>query len=176
MAAGILLLLQASFMSWRLALGTFLTLLIGLAGGLLMAYLCSGIVSLSSLFGLIAVFGINARISTLLIKQYQSLELEGNAFGSELILLGTRERLVPILMTILTTSLILLPFIIFGNIAGQEILYPMAIVILGGLATTIVVTLFLIPVLYLHFEARRKSDLEHTEFEIKPATPGDDLA
>jgi Cu/Ag efflux pump CusA len=79
-------------------------------------------------------------------------------------------------MTILTTSLILLPFIIFGNIAGQEILYPMAIVILGGLATTIVVTLFLIPVLYLHFEARRKSGLEHTEFEIKPATPGDDLA
>ena len=165
-AVGILLLLQASSTSWRLALATFLSLPIGLVGGLLAAYLNSSTVSLASLFGLLAVLGISARNSGLLIKHYQSLEQEGDAFGSGLILRGARERLVPLLMTALTTALILLPFILFGNIPGHEILYPMAIVILGGLVTTTLLNMFLLPIIYLNFGASHEPDLELSDQKI----------
>lgn len=173
-AVGIFLLLQASSTSWRLALAAFLTLPVGLAGGLLMAYLSGDIVSLASIFGLLAVLGISARNSILLIKHYQFLEREGDPFGFGLILRGTSERLAPIIMTATTAALILLPFILFGNIPGYEILYPMAVVITGGLVTTTLLNLFLLPVIYLHFGASREPDLELAGLEIRPVTAGND--
>ena len=72
-------------------------------------------------------------------------------FGPELVLRGARERLVPIMMTVLTTGLALVPLIVAGNIPGQEIEYPMAIVILGGLVTATLLNLFVVPSLYLRF-------------------------
>ncbi len=173
-AVGIFLLLQASATSWRLALVAFLTLPIGLAGGLLTAYLGGGTVSFAALFGLLAVMGIGARNIILLIKRYQSLEKEGSPFGSALILRGSRERLAPIMITALTLALILLPFIVFGNLPGHEILYPMAIVILGGLITMTFLNLFLLPVMYLHFGASREPDLELADLEIQPIMTGHD--
>jgi CzcA family heavy metal efflux pump len=151
---GMFLLLQAAFRSWRLATVVFLTLPLALAGGVLAALAGGGILSLGSLFGFLAVLGVAVRNGVVLISQFQQLERrEGQAFGAELVLNGARERLAPILMTSLATAVALIPFVIFGDIPGLEIVYPMAVVILGGLATSLLLNLFIIPTLYLRFGA-----------------------
>ncbi|MGZ8631271.1 MAG: efflux RND transporter permease subunit [Actinomycetota bacterium] len=151
-AIGILLLLQASFGSWRLATLSFLTLPIALIGGVLAAYLSGGVISLGSLVGFFTVLGIVARNGIMLISHYQHLErFEGVPFGPDLVLQGARERVVPIMMTVLTTGLALVPLLIAGEIPGQEIEYPMAWVILGGLITATLLNLFVVPSLYLRF-------------------------
>ena len=99
-----------------------------------------------------------------MVFDLQHLEKEeGVPFGRELVLQGASERLVPILMTVLTTGLALLPLIITGEIPGQEIEYPMAIVIFGGLITATLLNLFVVPSLYLRFakhSAERQPPLE----------------
>ena len=98
------------------------------------------------------MFGIAARNGILLVNHYQHLEdVEDQPFGIELVLRGSRERLAPILMTALATGLALVPLVISGEIPGAEIEYPMAIVILGGLVTSTLLNLFLVPTLYLRF-------------------------
>ena len=90
----------------------------------------------------------------MLIKHYQHLERhEGEPFGPRLVLRGARERLGPILMTGLAAGLALVPLVIAGDIPGHEIVRPMAIVILGGLVTSTVLNLFIVPILYLRFGA-----------------------
>jgi CzcA family heavy metal efflux pump len=149
---GIFLLLEAAFDSWRLALLAFLTLPVSLAGGVLAVLISGGTLSLGSLVGLLTILGVAARNSIALISHYRQLERgEGEEFGPALVLRGSRERLAPILMTTLALGLVLLPVLLFGSIAGHEILHPMAIVILGGLVTATVLNLFLIPILYLRF-------------------------
>jgi CzcA family heavy metal efflux pump len=151
-AIGVFLLLQASFGNWRLATLEFFTLPIALVGGLLAAYLGGGVISLGSLVGFLTVLGIVARNGIMLISHYQHLErYEGETFGPDLILRGARERVVPIMMTVLTTGLVLLPLIVAGEIPGQEIEHPMAVVILGGLVTATLLNLFVVPILYLRF-------------------------
>lgn len=157
---GIFLLLQASARSWRMALANLLILSAGLLGGLLAAFLAGETLSLASLFGLLTVFGIGARNSIMLVNHYQQIEQEEDKpFGPELVMRGSRERVGPILMTALTTALAMLPFVIFGNIPGQEIVFPMAVVILGGLVTSTLLNLFAMPALYLRFGASREADL-----------------
>ena len=154
-AIGILLLLQASFASWRLATISFLTLPIALVGGVIAAYLGSGIISLGSLVGFLTVLGIVARNGIMLISHYQHLEqFEGEPFGPGLVIRGARERVVPIMMTVLTTGLVLVPLILAGEIPGNEIEHPMAVVILGGLITATLLNLFVVPALYLRFGKR----------------------
>ncbi len=149
---GIFLLMQASFRSWRLASVVFLSLPMALVGGVLAAFLGGGILSLGSLVGFLTILGIAVRNSIMLISHYQHLEkFEGEKFGPKLVLRGARERLAPIMMTALTTGLILVPMVIFGNIPGNEILSPMAIIILAGLVTSTYLNLFIIPALYLRF-------------------------
>jgi CzcA family heavy metal efflux pump len=151
-AIGVLLLLQASFGSWRLATLSFLTLPVALIGGAIAAYLTGGVISLGSLVGFFTVLGIVARNGIMLISHYQHLErFEGVPFGPELVLQGAKERVVPIMMTVLTTGLALVPLLIAGEIPGQEIEYPMAWVILGGLITATLLNLFVVPSLYLRF-------------------------
>jgi CzcA family heavy metal efflux pump len=155
-ALGILLLLQASFQSWRLATLSFFTLPIALVGGVIAAYIGGGVISLGSLVGFLTVFGIVARNGIMLISHYQHLErFEGVPFGPELVLRGARERVVPIMMTVLTTGLALVPLIVAGQVPGQEIEHPMAIVILGGLITATLLNLFVVPSLYLRFAKPR---------------------
>ena len=109
-------------------------------------------VSLGSLIGFITVLGIAARNSILLISHYRHLQLfEGEKFGLNLVVRGAIERLSPILMTALTTALALLPIIIGGNCPGQEIEHPMALVILGGLITSALLNLLVMPVVYWKF-------------------------
>ena len=159
----ILLLLQASFRSWRLALLVLATLPMALVGGVLAAYFSGGVVSLGSLVGFFTVFGIAARNGILLINHCQHLETaEGEPFGPALVLRGARERLSPILMTSLATGLALVPLVVLGDRPGDEIEYPLAGVILGGLVTSTLLTLFVVPSLYLRFGRRRSSESEAT--------------
>ncbi len=151
-ALAILLLLQASFRSWRLALLNLLTLPTALVGGVLAATVSGGVISLGSLVGFLTVMGIAARNGILLISHYQHLEQqEGETFGPALALRGARERLAPILMTTLATGLALVPLVVLGQLPGHEIEHPMAVVILGGLVTSTLVNLFMVPSLYLRF-------------------------
>jgi CzcA family heavy metal efflux pump len=158
-AIAILFLLQAAFQSARLATMMFLTLPVALAGGILAAWLFVGSISLGALVGLFAVLGIAARNGILMISHLQHLEeREHEPFGPALVIRGAGERLTPILMTALATALALIPFVIFGNRPGEEIENPMAIVILGGLATSTVMNLFVLPSLYLRFGRRLRPE------------------
>jgi len=150
---GIFLLLQAAFGNWNVALFAFLCVPLALVGGLWAAMaLGNGIASLGVLAGLLLVFSIAMRNCITLVTHYQHLRRqEGETFGVGLVLRGARERVAPILMTALVTVLIFVPFILFGNIAGQEILHSMALVVLGGLVTSTVLNLFIVPALYLRF-------------------------
>jgi len=153
----ILFLLQASFRRWRLALLTFLTLPMALVGGVLAAWIAGGIISLGSLVGFFTVFGIAARNGILLINHCQHLEdNEGMEFGPQLVLRGARERLAPILMTSLATGLALVPLVALGLRPGHEIEHPLAVVILGGLVTSTLLNLFIVPSLYLRFGHSRR--------------------
>jgi Cu/Ag efflux pump CusA len=156
---GIFLLLQSVSESWRMAFAAFFTLLAMLAGGMVAAVLSGSTNSIFALFGLLAVLGIGARNSVQLIKHYHLLEQEGQAFDHNLILRGSSERLVSILMTALSTVLALLPFVLLGNNPGAEIIRPIALVIFGGLVTTTLLNLFILPAFYLRFGEVRESAL-----------------
>ena len=157
-AVVIFLLLQIAFGSWRLAALVFLTLPTALVGGVLAAYLSDGVISLGSLVGFLTVFGIAARNGILMINHFQHLEREeGVPFGTELVLRGAKERLTPILMTAGATGLALVPLAISGAIPGHEVEHPMALVILGGLVTSTLLNLILIPALYLRFGGSQKT-------------------
>jgi Cu/Ag efflux pump CusA len=146
------LLMQASFESWRLAFVTLATWPVALAGGVLAALIGGAVFSLGSLFGFLAVLAIVARNGIVLINHFQHLaQHEGEEFGPELVLRGALERMAPVLMTALATGLALLPLIVAGNIAGYEIVRPMAMVILGGLVASTLLNLFVMPTLYLRF-------------------------
>lgn len=152
----IFLLLQASFNSWRLAALVMFTLPVALVGGVLAAFLSGGVLSLGSIVGFLTVMGIAARNGILLISHCQHLEKQENEkFGPELVLRGAGERLSPILMTTLATGLALVPLIVMGTIPGHEIEHPMAVVIVGGLVTSTLLNLFILPSLYLRFAKPR---------------------
>jgi Cu/Ag efflux pump CusA len=156
-AIGIFFLLHTSFRSARLATISFVLLPSALVGGVLAAWLGDGVVSLGSLVGFLTVLGIAARNGILMINHFQHLEkIEGETFGAGLVLRGARERLAPILMTASTTGLALIPLVVAGAIPGNEIEHPMAVVILGGLVTSTLLNLFVVPSLYLRFGASRK--------------------
>jgi Cu/Ag efflux pump CusA len=151
-AIGVFLLLHMSFGSLTLATLSFLTLPSALVGGVLAAYLGDGIISLGSLVGFLTILGIAARNGIMLIEHYQHLERhEGERFGPNLVLRGARERISPIMMTALTTALAVLPLVVAGNLPGHEIEHPLAVVVLGGLVTSTLLNLFVVPSLYLRF-------------------------
>ena len=155
--AGIRQLLQTAFRSWRLAWLAILTLPMALAGGILANTATDRMISLGSLVGLLTVLGIAARNGILMINHFQHLERhEGERFGPGLVLRGARERLSPILMTSLATGLALVPLVAAGTIPGNEIEHPMAVVILGGLVTSTLLNLFVVPSLYLRFGGPRR--------------------
>ena len=151
-ALGVLLLLVTSFGILRLALLSFLTLPSALVGGVLAAWLGGGVISLGSLVGFFTILGIAARNGIMMINHFQHLErYEGMPFGPELVIRGARERLAPILMTALATGLALVPLVIAGDLPGHEIEHPLAVVIVGGLMTSTLLNLFVVPSLYLRF-------------------------
>jgi len=147
---GIFLLLCADFGSARLALLVLANLPLALVGGVAAAAAGGGRLSIGSLVGLIALFGISTRNSIMLVSHYRHLEGERQApWGVAAVVQGSLDRLSPILMTALVTGLGLLPLALWGGRAGQEIEHPMAVVILGGLASSTLLNLMVLPALYL---------------------------
>ncbi|KWE48617.1 acriflavin resistance protein [Burkholderia ubonensis] len=147
---GIFLLLQACFRSWRLAWVAWLALPASLVGGVLATALAGGVISLGSIVGFLAVLGIAARNAVMLIKHYQHLEAQPEQpSGLDLVARGAREQLLPILASSAAIIAALLPMVLFGAVPGLEIAQPMAIVVIGGLLASTLITLFVMPVLYL---------------------------
>ena len=156
---GILLVLHADFGSWRLVAVTAATLPFALVGGVAAVALTSGVVSLGTVVGFVTVLGIAARNGIMLVGHYRHLEdVEGEPFGPGLVTRGSLERLSPILMTALATGLALLPLALAGHRPGQEIEHPLAVVILGGLVTSTILNLFLLPPLCLRFGRRTEAE------------------
>jgi Cu/Ag efflux pump CusA len=152
---GIYLILHADFGSVRLATLVFASLPFALIGGVAAVWLSGGVLSLGSLVGFVTVLGIAARNGIMLVSHYRHLEREeGVAFGRDLVLRGAEERLAPIAMTALVTALALLPLVVWGDRPGHEIEHPMAIVIVGGLVSSTLLNLFLMPALYLRYGYR----------------------
>jgi len=132
-----------------------------------------GILSLGSLVGFVTVLGIAARNGIMLVSHYRHLEEEeGEPFGPGLVIRGSEERLAPILMTALATGLALVPLALAGTKPGHEIEHPMAVVILGGLVTSTVLNLFLMPALYLAFGHSRRPAEDEAERELETAGEG----
>ncbi|MGH8929815.1 MAG: efflux RND transporter permease subunit [Egibacteraceae bacterium] len=154
-AIGILLLLQAAFASWRLAALFFVVLPMALVGGLVATLADGGEVTLGSVVGLVAVLGLAASNGVVLIRTYQRLERhEGQSFGFPLVERGTRERLGPILATALALALLLAPVVIAGDASGFEIVRPLAVAVMGGLVTSTVLSLVVVPAAYLWYGRR----------------------
>jgi len=154
-AVAVYLLLQAAFMSWPLATLVFLTLPVALMGGLPAALIAGAELSLGSLLGLLALLGLAVRTGVVLIRHLQGLEREGESPGRELIERGALDRATPILTSAIATAAVMLPFVVAGSRPGLELVHPLAVVVLGGLVTSTLVSLFVLPALYLRFAGRQ---------------------
>jgi CzcA family heavy metal efflux pump len=149
---GIVLLLSIAIGNYRNVLLILVNLPFALVGGLLAGLISGGVLSLGSMVGFVTVFGITLRNSIMMISHYEHLvSVEGMTWGPAAALQGASERLAPILMTGLVTALGLLPLAIGSGAPGREIEGPMAIVILGGLVTSTVLNLLVIPTLALRY-------------------------
>ncbi|MBI3524313.1 MAG: efflux RND transporter permease subunit [Betaproteobacteria bacterium] len=149
---GILLLLFVALRSTRALLLVLVNLPFALVGGVVTVLITGGNLTLGSSVGFVTLFGITLRNSIMLISHYQHLvNREGMVWGADTARRGASERLTPILMTALVTALGLLPLAIYSGAPGNEIEGPMAVVILGGLITSTVLNLLVLPTLALRF-------------------------
>ncbi len=149
---GIFLLLYIAFNSLHNLLITFVNLPFALIGGILAVFATGGWMSLGSLVGFVTLFGITLRNSIMLVSHYQHLvEVEGMPWNTDTALRGAAERLPSILMTALVTALGLMPLALGSGEPGREIEGPMATIIVGGLATSTLLNLLVLPAILLHF-------------------------
>ena len=124
-----------------------LNLPLALIGGVFTIYFTTGIISIPVIIGFITLFGIATRNGILLVSHYKQLQTKGISL-SETIIKGSVDRLNPILMTALTAALALIPLAFNGDATGNEIQSPMAKVILGGLLTSTLLNIFIVPIVY----------------------------
>lgn len=150
----VFVLLYSEFKSTLLSFVVLLNLPLALIGGVIATYISSGVVSIPAIIGLITLFGIATRNGILLVSRYQHLRAEGMEL-ERAIRVGSADRLTPILMTAFTSALALLPMIMGGEKSGNEIQSPMAIVVLGGLLTSTLLNIYVIPIVYRWIERRR---------------------
>lgn len=151
----IFLLLFQEFKTVKIAGIVLLNLPLALIGGVLSIYFTSGVLSIPAIIGFITLFGVATRNGILLVSHYKTLQEEGlNLYDT--IIQGSKDRLSPILMTALTAGLALIPLAIAGDLPGNEIQSPMAKVILGGLLTSTLLNIFIVPVVY--FISNSKSE------------------
>lgn len=143
----IFLLLFQEFKNFKLAGIILLNLPLALIGGVFAIYFTSGILSIPAIIGFITLFGIATRNGILLVSRYQHMQAEGFS-QMEIITKGSADRLNPILMTALTAALALIPLALKGHLAGNEIQSPMAKVILGGLITSTLLNIYIVPIVY----------------------------
>jgi len=169
---GMFLLLQAALDSWRLATLSILTLPIGLVGGLVAVLAAGGSLSFGSYVALLALFGVATRGCVYLFGRARELERDqGDAPAADLVLQAARERLGPVVTTALATGVVFLPVLIMGSRPGLELIHPAAVVFVGGLITSTLVSLFVLPIVYLRFGLRPAG--EAAEPEDLPAALGE---
>jgi len=164
------LLFQAAFGSWRLALLQTVALPLALSGGVVAGLFTGRQFTLGSLLGLLAVLGLAARTGLSMITDLQAADATRSGQDREAaIQTAARVRLVPVLTSTLAIAALALPFVVLGARPGLEIVHPLAVVLLGGLVTTALLTLFGLPALYRHTPVREDAAVGD---ELRPADPG----
>ena len=157
----IFLLLFNEFHSMPLSGIIMLNLPLAIIGGVLSIWFTSGIISIPAIIGFISLFGIATRNGILLVSHYNHLRSEGMSLHDSVIL-GSLDRLNPILMTALTSALALIPLAVGGDLPGNEIQSPLAQVILGGLLSSTLLNGFVVPIMYLLLNHKQK-EIENLE-------------
>ena len=165
-AIAMFLLLQAAFRSWRLAAVAFLPFPVALTGGVIAALIDGAELSLGSLLGLLAVFGIAVRNVVVSIDHFRRLAPAGEEPFGELVRRGAQDRVSAVLTSAAALAVLALPFVVLGSRPGLEIVHPMAVVLLGGLVTSTFLTLFVVPALYMRFGRSRPPTPEEEEEEL----------
>lgn len=150
----IFLLLYAEFRDLGLSLIVLASLPLALIGGVFAVWISSAVISIPAIIGFITLFGIATRNGVLLINRYRHLQ-EGGTSLHRSIHEGSVDRLNPILMTALTSALALIPLVVNGDKTGNEIQSPMAVVVLGGLVSSTLLNIFVVPIMYEWFEKRK---------------------
>ena len=149
------LVLYAHFQSAAIVAQILLNIPLAFVGGLVLTWLLVGTVSIATLVGLITLAGIASRNTIMMISHYlHLLEHEGERFDQAMIVRGSLERLVPVTMTALTAGLALAPLVLAAGEPGKEILFPVAVVILGGLVSSTFLDMAVTPAVFFHFGRR----------------------
>ncbi len=165
----VLILLHGHFGSFSLAMQVMLNIPLALMGGLALTWLLIGNISIATIVGFIAVGGVAARNGIMMISHYLHLmRHEGEGFTRRMIVRGTQERLVPVLMTALCAGIALVPLLLAANEPGKEILHPVAVVIVGGLVSSTLLDLMVTPAVFFLFG--RKAALKQTQKQTHPTT------
>lgn len=150
--AGIFIVLYSHFRSWQIVAQIMLNIPLALVGSVIAVMLSGGTFSVATLVGFITLTGIASRNGIMMVSHYIHLvEHEGEQFGRKMIIRGSLERLVPVLMTALVAALALIPLTLDAQAPGKEILYPVAIVILGGLISSTLLDMIVTPVVFHTF-------------------------
>jgi HME family heavy-metal exporter len=165
---GIFIVLYSHFRSWRIVLQIMLNIPLALVGSVAAVWLTGGTFSVATLVGFITLTGIASRNGIMMISHYLHLmEHEGEQFDKQMIVRGSLERLVPVLMTALVAALALVPLTLDAQAAGKEILYPVATVILGGLLSSTLLDMIVTPTVFwvwgkkavtAYFEGKKQSE------------------
>ena len=169
----IYLLLQSAFSSWRLATLGFLALPMGISGALIAVAVTGGEMTLGSVAGIVAIFGLATRGVVLSVRSYQRRQRLGEEFGEDLIVSETAAVVVPTTISILAIAVVFLPMVFAGSRPGLELAGPMAIAVLGGLVTTLLLTAVVVPAFYLRWGSVAHPDTTADDLiapEAPPAT------
>lgn len=167
---GIFVVLYAHFNSSFIAIQIMLNIPMALIGSLVAIYLSDRIFSIATMVAFITLCGISSRNGIMMISHYIHLmKFEGETFSKKMVIRGSLERLVPVLMTALTAVLGLLPLVLAKGAPGKEILHPLAVVIVGGLLSSTLLDMFVTPTVFFHFGKKSaERNLNAKETELQP--------
>lgn len=163
----IFLLLYGQFKNVTLSAMVLCNLPLALIGGVFAVAVSSATVSIPSIIGFITLFGVAVRNGVLLVSRYEHLYQESSSLR-DIIVKGSLDRLNPILMTALTSALALIPLIFNGDKSGNEIQSPMAIVVLGGLITSTLLNIYIMPIMYEMYKRRKSEKESNAELSSQP--------
>ena len=172
--AMVFIVLYSHFRDYRLVLQILLNIPLAFIGSVVGILITDRVMSVATLVGFITLCGIASRNTIMMISHYIHLvKEEGEAFDEHMVVRGSLERLVPVLMTACTAGLALVPLVLAKGAPGKEILYPVAVVILGGLASATLLDLIVTPVVFFKFGRPALAKLlvrQHDELDGPPAT------